>query len=43
MAAFCKMSRSSVTCASSRFRRAISAVRSLHTPGPGNDPGTAGA
>jgi hypothetical protein len=35
-AAFFKMSRSSVTRASSRFSRATSVVRSLRAPGPGN-------
>ena len=37
-AAFFTMSRSSVTRASSRFRRVISVVRSLRAPDPGNAP-----
>jgi hypothetical protein len=37
-AAFCKMSRSSVTRANSRLSRAISVVRALRAPDPGNAP-----
>jgi hypothetical protein len=37
-AAFFKISRSSVTRVSSRFKRAISVVRSFRAPDPGNAP-----
>src|SRR5581483_4943987 len=38
LALFFKISRSSVMCASSRFSRAISVVRSFRVPDPGNAP-----